>query len=194
MVADKLLPSIISVKCPNNPKPVTSVIACTSFIFPNASPALLIVVNWFTKKFKSSSVSKPLFCAVAMMPTPNGLVNINTSPGCAVSFLFKFSMSIIPFTTKPKIGSWLSILCPPAITIPASAQVLRAPSITFAASLAGSEASGQPNTAKANIGFPPIAYTSLIALAAAICPNENASSTIGIKKSVVLITAVFSSI
>ena len=85
------------------------------------------------------------------------------------------------------------MLCPPAITIPASVQVFLAPSITFAASLAGSVAKGQPNTAKAKMGFPPMAYTSLMALAAAICPNANASSTMGIKKSVVLIMAVFSS-
>jgi len=39
------------------------------------------------------------------------------------------------------------------------------------------------------IGVPPIAYTSLIALAAATCPNINGSSTIGVKKSVVEINA-----
>ena len=79
--------------------------ACTSFIFPKASPALLIVVSCFTKKFKSSSVKTFLFCAVAIMPTPKGLVNINTSPSLAVSFLFKFSIATSPFTTNPKIGS-----------------------------------------------------------------------------------------
>ena len=128
------------------------------------------------------------------MPTPSGFVIINKSPSFAVSFLFKFSMSTKPFTTNPKIGSWLSILCPPAITIPASVQVLRAPSITCAATLAGKLDNGHPNTAKAKMGLPPIAYTSLMALAAAICPNAKASSTMGIKKSVVLIIAVFSSI
>ena len=44
--------------------------------------------------------------------------------------------------------------------------------------------------ATANKGLPPIAYTSLIALALAIFPKSAASSTMGIKKSVVLINAV----
>ena len=38
---------------------------------------------------------------------------------------------------------------------------------------------------RASRGRPPIAYTSLNALAAAIAPNENASSTTGGKKSTV---------
>src|SRR5665647_121004 len=49
---------------------------------------------------------------------------------------------------------------------------------------------GQPNIAIATIGLPPIAYTSLIALALAMRPNSKGSSTIGIKKSVVDINAI----
>jgi hypothetical protein len=44
------------------------------------------------------------------------------------------------------------------------------------------------------IGLPPIAYTSLKEFAAAICPKEYGSSTTGVKKSVVNITALSSSI
>ena len=41
----------------------------------------------------------------------------------------------------------------------------------------------------AKMGLPPIAYTSLIAFAEAMRPNSYGSSTIGIKKSVVDISA-----
>ena len=42
-----------------------------------------------------------------------------------------------------------------------------------------------PTSASANSGVPPIAYTSEIALVAAMAPKSNGSSTIGMKKSVV---------
>ena len=45
----------------------------------------------------------------------------------------------------------------------------------------------------ASLGSPPMAYTSLMALAAAICPYRKGSSTMGGKKSVVCTSAVFSS-
>ena len=43
-------------------------------------------------------------------------------------------------------------------------------------------------------GLPPIAYMSLKEFAAAICPKVYGSSTIGVKKSIVKITALSSSI
>ena len=49
---------------------------------------------------------------------------------------------------------------------------------------------GHPRIAMASTGLPPIAYTSLIAFAEAIRPKLKGSSTIGIKKSVVEISAV----
>ena len=153
------------------PKPVTSVMACTPFIFPSAAPTLFKVVNCFTNKSRSADSINPFFCAVAKIPTPNGLVNNKISPCSALLFLFKFSIATMPFTTKPKMGSLLSILCPPAITMPASAHTDLAPAITSCAADTGIVSIGQPSTAKANSGFPPIAYTSLIAFAAAICPN-----------------------
>ena len=49
---------------------------------------------------------------------------------------------------------------------------------------------GQPSMAMAIMGCPPMAYTSLMAFTEAIAPKSNGSSTIGMKKSVVLMMAV----
>ena len=49
-----------------------------------------------------------------------------------------------------------------------------------------------PTSASANSGVPPIAYTSEIALVAAMAPKSNGSSTIGMKKSVVATIACVS--
>ena len=46
-----------------------------------------------------------------------------------------------------------------------------------------------PTKAKAMMGVPPMAYTSDIALVAAIRPKSKGSSTIGMKKSVVAMSA-----
>ena len=54
-------------------------------------------------------------------------------------------------------------------------------------------ASGMHMMFSASFGSPPMAYTSLMALAAAICPYRKGSSTMGGKKSVVCTSAVFSS-
>ena len=48
---------------------------------------------------------------------------------------------------------------------------------------------GIPTSPSAMMGVPPMAYTSEIALVAAMRPKSNGSSTIGIKKSVVAISA-----
>jgi hypothetical protein len=53
----------------------------------------------------------------------------------------------------------------------------------------GSLLMGMPSTDSASSGLPPIAYTSLIALAAAMRPKWRALSTMGMKKSVVTTTA-----
>ena len=54
------------------------------------------------------------------------------------------------------------------------------------------QAAGIPSSASAMKGFPPIAYTSEMALVAAMRPNSNGSSTIGMKKSVVATSACVS--
>ena len=49
-----------------------------------------------------------------------------------------------------------------------------------------------PTSASAMMGLPPMAYTSLMALVAAMRPNSKGSSTMGMKKSVVAISAMSS--
>ena len=51
---------------------------------------------------------------------------------------------------------------------------------------------GMPTRASAKSGCPPMAYTSEMALVAAIAPKSNGSSTIGMKKSVVATIACLS--
>ena len=106
------------------------------------------------------------------MPTPNGLVKYSSEPVVAVSFCFRSLMSTIPVTASPKIGSGESMLWPPASGIPASAQMLRAPSSTRRATSGGSLSTGQPSTAMASSGRPPMAYTSEMALAEAMRPKS----------------------
>jgi hypothetical protein len=53
----------------------------------------------------------------------------------------------------------------------------------------GSLSIGMPTSASAMIGVPPIAYTSEMALVAAMRPKSYGSSTIGMKKSVVATSA-----
>ena len=48
---------------------------------------------------------------------------------------------------------------------------------------------GMPTRASAMMGLPPMAYTSEMALVAAMRPKSNGSSTMGMKKSVVAISA-----
>ncbi len=73
-------------------------------------------------------------------------------------------------------------------------QTCRLPSKTSFATPAGILLTGHPKIAIAMKGSPPMAYTSLIAFTDAIDPKVNGSSTIGMKKSVVLMTQVPSSI
>ena len=51
---------------------------------------------------------------------------------------------------------------------------------------------GMPTSASAKMGVPPMAYTSLMALVAAMRPKSKGSSTMGMKKSVVAISACWS--
>ena len=146
--------------------------AVTPAILPSASPILFSCIIWLIITATCSSFINPLFCAVDKTPTPSGLVIKITSPAFAVLFFFRFLTSTNPVTAKPKIGSALSILCPPASGIPASSQILRLPSKTFCANSAGSLSTGQPKIATASKGLPPIAYTSLMALALAMRPKS----------------------
>ncbi|KAG1578701.1 hypothetical protein G6F46_015754 [Rhizopus delemar] len=58
-----------------------------------------------------------------------------------------------------------------------------------AMTLCGSTLIGMPTMASAMMGVPPIAYTSDSAFVAAMRPKSNGSSTMGMKKAVVAMSA-----
>jgi len=75
-----------------------------------------------------------------------------------------------PVTQRPYFGSASITVCPPAITPPASA-TFSAPPRKTSAMIAFGSSRGNPATASANMTWPPIAYTSDIAFAAATAPH-----------------------
>ena len=78
---------------------------------------------------------------------------------------------------------------PPAIGMPAARHTLAPPSRILPIVSTDSTLIGMPTTASAMMGVPPMAYTSLSALVAAMRPKSNGSSTMGMKKSVVATSA-----
>ena len=90
------------------------------------------------------------------------------------------------------MGSTESMVWPPAIGMPARAHTDSPPSRMRRITSSGILFTGMPTRASAKSGWPPIAYTSEIALVAAMAPKSNGSSTIGMKKSVVATIACVS--
>src|SRR6516162_1478828 len=129
-------------------------------------------------------------CLLFSTPMPSGLVNDSGVPGLPESLRSNRFGSAVPVTARPYFGSGSSTLCPPARWQPASAQTSSPPRSVSAASSNGSTSRGQPSRFTATTGRPPIAYTSESALVAAIRPQSYASSTTGVKKSVVAISAM----
>ena len=76
-----------------------------------------------------------------------------------------------------------------AIALPAAAQTDSPPSRMARIVSTGSRSIGMHTRASAMIGVPPMAYTSEMALVAAMRPKSNGSSTMGMKKSVVAMSA-----
>ena len=152
---------------------------------PNTSPTALVCVRLWVSDAKSAAVPRPRFSAAANIPTPNPFVNISLSPAFAPAFVFKLPASTNPVTLNPKMGSCNSIVCPPANATPASLQTCIAPNMTALAASTPNTSTGQPITAFAITGLPPIAQISLKALAAAALPKSNGSSSSGVKKSTV---------
>src|SRR5438309_8419276 len=74
---------------------------------------------------------------------------------------------------------------PPIMTHPTSAALARPPRKMEQTTLGGTRSAGKPTMLRAVNGRPPIAKISESELAAAICPYENGSSTMGVKKSTV---------
>ena len=80
------------------------------------------------------------------------------------------------------------MLCPPITVHPASI-IFDSPPARMRSRMSRSALSGKQTSASEVSGRPPIAYTSLNELVAAICPNVYGSSTIGVKKSTVCTSA-----
>ena len=97
----------------------------------------------------------------------------------------------MPCTARPKIGSGLRIVCPPA-TDPPACTITSAAAAKISTIACRGKFSGKAATFTAIKTFPPMAYTSLHAFAAAIAPKSEGSSTRGGKKSVVLTKAISS--
>jgi hypothetical protein len=90
------------------------------------------------------------------------------------------------------MASTESMVWPPAMGMPAARHTDAPPSSTRPMVAVLSTLIGMPTSASARIGRPPMAYTSLMALVAAMRPKSNGSSTMGMKKSVVAISACVS--
>src|SRR6266403_1264581 len=77
----------------------------------------------------------------------------------------------------------------PRMTVQFASFILSRPPRIICSRIAGSPFSGKPTMERAEMGLPPMAYTSLRELAAAIWPKVNGSSTTGVKKSTVCTSA-----
>src|SRR6266849_11064068 len=78
----------------------------------------------------------------------------------------------------------------PPMTLHCASVIFERPPRMICSRISGSPLSGNPTIESAEIGFPPMAYTSLSEFAAAICPYVCGSSTMGVKKSTVWTSAI----
>ena len=181
------VPLARSMRCrwPSRPKPVTSVAATAPARSAASLAAAFRVVMASTAADSTSGGAAPRLCAVATTPVPIGLVSTSRSPSRARSTVIRCRGSAIPTTARPYLGSGSSMVWPPTTRQPAAAAASAPPRSTSASSSTGSVWPGQAVRLSAMTGRPPIAYTSDSALVAATRPQSRASSTIGVKKSVV---------
>ena len=122
------------------------------------------------------------------IPVPSGFESTSTSPACAPPLVNTRSGWTRPCTARPKIGSSLRMVWPPTMEPPAARTVSAAARRMASMASMGSR-SGKAEMLRAVVTRPPMANTSLQALAAAIAPKSAGSSTSGGKKSVVDTTA-----
>src|SRR2546428_819151 len=78
----------------------------------------------------------------------------------------------------------------PPTTLHFASAIFERPPRIICSRISGSPLSGKPTMESAETGSPPMAYTSLNAFAAAICPKVYGSSTMGVKKSTVWTSAI----
>ncbi len=109
-----------SYACPERENPVTSVAAWTSRSLAKSLAILFNLVIESTAASKDSLGASLPFFAVLITPTPKAFVSTSTSPSFA-PLLDHTSLSFInDVTHSPYFGVGSDIVCPPAITAPAS--------------------------------------------------------------------------
>ena len=123
-----------------------------------------------TASASASSAAAPMRAAVHTRPTPKGLVRTRASPARPVLFCRMRSGWITPVTDRPYLTSLSAIECPPASEPPAS-MTFSLPPCRMRPRMLRSICSGKQTMLSAVLTVPPMAYTSLRALAAAIWPN-----------------------
>ena len=179
-------PSAISQAWPRRPKPVTSVSAWTAPLAASVSPALLLrAAMTRTARSTRPASATPRLMAVVTMPEPSGFVSRSWSPGRAPTLRSTLSGWTRPVTARPYLGSGSSMLWPPRMGAPASAAASAPPRRISPSTSIGSLPTGKPTRFSAKSGRAPIAQMSENALAAAMRPKTNGSSTTGVKKSTV---------
>src|SRR5918994_6629735 len=173
--------SATSQPCPSSPNPVTSVTAWTPERWRRRDAAACRL-SW-----RIVEVAAPIVFGspeASAKPVPRGLDSTSASPGRAPPLVNCSPGATTPCTARPKIGSGERIVCPPATTPPASTTTSAAARKIAWITAAGRD-SGNAAMLRASTTSPPMANTSLHALAAAMAPKSAGSSTNGGKKSVV---------
>jgi|FLOH01.1.fsa_nt_gi hypothetical protein len=138
----------------------------------------------------AAASTQPLRLALNSTPVPSGLVRIRTSPARAQVLRHSRSGWTMPVTDKPNFGSSSFMVWPPTRTAPASVIFSSAPATIPASTSGPSFDMGKPTRFRQVKGRPPMAYTSLRALAAAMRPKTTGSSTGGVMISAVCTKAV----
>ena len=185
-------PLAISSAWPARPNPVTSVTALTSYRCSTSAADLFSVASQSMQASIAAGGTRSLRLALKRTPLPIGLLRMSRSPGRAPLLRQYRSGCTTPVTASPNLGSSSSIVWPPARTASASVILLRAPSTIPWSTSGPSSAIGKQIRFKHVSGRPPMAYTSLIELAAPICPYRNGSSTGGVMMSAVTTSAISS--
>ena len=161
----------IDFRWPIRPKPVTSVQAWASNSPISSAARRLSAAMDRAAAADAAGSARPICAAKARMPVPSGLVKTSRSPGRAAALVAIRRGSTRPVTAKP------ALICRPGCYGRRSRP--RRPRSWCPVRRGGSLGerrrgvfrAGKPTTDSAVSGRPPIAYTSLSELAAAMRPN-----------------------
>jgi len=165
------LAAAMAAKWPMRANPVTSVQAWAPASIISSAARLFSAAMDRAAASALPSGERPIWAAKPRIPVPSALVRTRQSPTRAAALVMMRRGSISPVTAKPALISRSRMLCPPITATPASAILSIPPRRIWRISSSGRERAGKPITESAVMGRPPMAYTSLNELAAAIWPN-----------------------